>query len=507
MSFSVSSTTISNYNQVQSLVSPSQQYSNITAVDYSQRNPGNKLYFSDLFGSQLLYFDNMPSGGSETFYLPSDSLLLNLFVFPQKSSTLSWAINMGALNTLTLISDHSSVVFVKPTTIINTLILEVDNPLPITPVIILENGTVGLKNMTGPTGYTGPAGSATNTGATGPAGSATNTGATGPTGYTGPTGPSGTISTVGTSWGDYLYWNNQVSPTDWTVGSGNITLGTNAGQTSQGSNSVALGFQAGNLYQGTQSIAIGYQAGYQTQQAYSTTVGYQSGYANQGTYAVAIGPQAGYQSQGTYAVAFGFRAGWFTQGANAVALGNLAGYLSQAANSIVINASGGSLNTSTSGFFVDPITSSASLNPLLMYNTTTKEILQHTTKTFVIQHPNNEDKYLVHACLEGPEAGVYYRGKGKIRKEYSSTTVILPEYVSKIARDFTVTVTPIRLPIILAVSEVEDNKFTVCKNSQNQVEVEFFWHVYGKRLDIVVEQDKLSTNLQGDGPYRWLVNK
>ena len=37
-----------------------------------------------------------------------------------------------------------------------------------------------------------------------------------------------------------------------------------------------------------------------------------------------------------------------------------------------------------------------------------------STKTFVIEHPNNVDKFLVHGCLEGPEAGVYYRGKDKI---------------------------------------------------------------------------------------------
>ena len=37
-------------------------------------------------------------------------------------------------------------------------------------------------------------------------------------------------------------------------------------------------------------------------------------------------------------------------------------------------------------------------------------------KTFVIQHPTNTNKYLIHACLEGPESGVYYRGKTFITK-------------------------------------------------------------------------------------------
>ena len=35
-------------------------------------------------------------------------------------------------------------------------------------------------------------------------------------------------------------------------------------------------------------------------------------------------------------------------------------------------------------------------------------------KTFVIDHPDDENKYLVHVCLEGPEAGVYYRGKAEV---------------------------------------------------------------------------------------------
>jgi hypothetical protein len=35
-------------------------------------------------------------------------------------------------------------------------------------------------------------------------------------------------------------------------------------------------------------------------------------------------------------------------------------------------------------------------------------------KTFIIEHPIDTSKYLIHACLEGPEAGVYYRGKATI---------------------------------------------------------------------------------------------
>lgn len=37
-----------------------------------------------------------------------------------------------------------------------------------------------------------------------------------------------------------------------------------------------------------------------------------------------------------------------------------------------------------------------------------------STKTFVIDHPIVPQSYLVHTCLYGSEAGVYYRGNQAI---------------------------------------------------------------------------------------------
>jgi hypothetical protein len=46
---------------------------------------------------------------------------------------------------------------------------------------------------------------------------------------------------------------------------------------------------------------------------------------------------------------------------------------------------------------------------------------------------------------------------------------------------------------------VRDNKFKVFgKNG------DFYWHVYGKRHDIEVEPDKATTNVRGDGPYKYI---
>jgi hypothetical protein len=126
-------------------------------------------------------------------------------------------------------------------------------------------------------------------------------------------------------------------------------------------------------------------------------------------------------------------------------------------------------------------------------------------KTFVIDHPQSDSKYLVHACLEGPEIGVYYRGESEIKDGESFTTIKLPGYVDKVARDFTVQLTPIysgRQTISsLASSRVENNLFRVYGDPGS-----FFWVVYGKRSDIDVEPDKSQVQLKGMGPYTWIDN-
>ena len=160
-----------------------------------------------------------------------------------------------------------------------------------------------------------------------------------------------------------------------------------------------------------------------------------------------------------------------------------------------------------------------------MYDTTTKEMWYsgtnagNSSKTFVIDHPKDENKYLVHACLEGPESGVYYRGRGEITNN-ESTTIYLPDYVEALATDFTIQITPIRtsrkshsscekegkvtehyapLPLPLEASEIENNSFIVYGNNSK-----FYWLVQGKRSDIDVEPLKQNVDVKGNGPYRWI---
>jgi hypothetical protein len=125
-----------------------------------------------------------------------------------------------------------------------------------------------------------------------------------------------------------------------------------------------------------------------------------------------------------------------------------------------------------------------------------------SVKSFVVDHPNDLSKYLVHGCLEGPEAGVYYRGKSEIiNSEF--VEIKLPTYVKNLATELTVQVTPIyegkKTTTVLSATEVEDNVFRVYGDN-----CKFHWTVFGQRAPINVEVDKSSVNIKGDGPYKWI---
>ena len=306
------------------------------------------------------------------------------------------------------------------------------------------------------------------------------------------------------------------------VESDQIALGSFAGNSSQSNYSVAIGREAGQTSQLSQAIAIGRQAGANTQGSYSVAIGNGAAKFNQGASSVAIGSSAGASFQGEYSVAIGANAGKTTQ----------------TANSIILNADStpAELNSYTSGFFVNPIrtTSVATGANVLTYDTNLKEIGSSSTlivgatgatfsgplygtsatfsgnvyvggvKTFVIDHPTNPKKYLVHACLEGPESAVYYRGKGTIANNVS-TIIQLPDYVESLATDFTIQITPIYNGNSLTtynVSDLVNNEFHVYGLNGS-----FFWLVHGLRSTIHVEPDKSSVSVRGDGPYTWIPEK
>jgi len=124
-----------------------------------------------------------------------------------------------------------------------------------------------------------------------------------------------------------------------------------------------------------------------------------------------------------------------------------------------------------------------------------------TSKTFVIQHPSYTEKYLVHACLEGPEAGVYYRGENVVQD--GKCLISLPDYTSSF-EDFTLYLTSIcdeehLSPRVLGYSKTSTHTFCVYGEDEP-----FSWFAHGKRLSIDVEPDKGVVSVKGEGPYKYI---
>jgi hypothetical protein len=153
----------------------------------------------------------------------------------------------------------------------------------------------------------------------------------------------------------------------------------------------------------------------------------------------------------------------------------------------------------------------------MFYNTGTKELTYSTTastagKTFIIDHPDDSEmtpghlkRYLVHACLEGPEAGVYYRGQGEVLEGDESAIIKLPTYVRNLAYDFTVQVTSVvsngvydKNRVIHQSSDVCNNEFVVYGKGK------FNWLVQGSRGNVDVEPLKKNVEVKGQGPYKWI---
>lgn len=121
-----------------------------------------------------------------------------------------------------------------------------------------------------------------------------------------------------------------------------------------------------------------------------------------------------------------------------------------------------------------------------------------TVKTFVIPHPNHPGRLLVHGCLEGPEGGVYYRGKGN-----SSRPVRLPDYVpGLITGEPTIHVTPIGNSQPLGVSEWDraTNTFRVIAGRPT----DFHWTFTAMRTPVDVEPFETGVEVKGQGPYRYI---
>jgi hypothetical protein len=101
-------------------------------------------------------------------------------------------------------------------------------------------------------------------------------------------------------------------------------------------------------------------------------------------------------------------------------------------------------------------------------------------KQFDIAHPSKKGMRLRHACIEGPEVGVYYRGKLK-----DTNIIELPDYWRNLvdAESITVNLTPHGCYQELFVKAIEwGTRIVIQNNSGNSIDCSYV--VYGKRKDV-----------------------
>jgi hypothetical protein len=105
-----------------------------------------------------------------------------------------------------------------------------------------------------------------------------------------------------------------------------------------------------------------------------------------------------------------------------------------------------------------------------------------STKNFEIDHPTKPGMKLVHACIEGPEVAVFYRGEGKLIN--GEAVVELPDYFEALTRreGRTVQLTPKGAePYLLSATDVVDGKFKVYGSKPDG---SFYWEVKAVRADV-----------------------
>ena len=105
--------------------------------------------------------------------------------------------------------------------------------------------------------------------------------------------------------------------------------------------------------------------------------------------------------------------------------------------------------------------------------------LSATTKSFDIEHPTKEGMRLHHGSLEGPEHGVYIRGKN------NSGTIHLPDYWKGLVDEDTITVqlTAIGKPQELYVREIKNNRVRVAAKTRG-THLNYFYFIQAERKDV-----------------------
>ena len=135
-------------------------------------------------------------------------------------------------------------------------------------------------------------------------------------------------------------------------------------------------------------------------------------------------------------------------------------------------------------------------------------------KTFIVNHPLDDNKYIVHATLEGPEGAVYYRGTSQLCN--GKTTIALPDYFEAFTRkeQRTIVLTNIDGFDRIAVQSVDgekikDGKFVVISDNPESSQ-KFDWEVKAVRADgpkLQAEPNKQDMQVGGFGPYTFEIRQ
>jgi len=146
--------------------------------------------------------------------------------------------------------------------------------------------------------------------------------------------------------------------------------------------------------------------------------------------------------------------------------------------------------TCTAAKFIGDITTTTGLNPQMITELNQAKALP--AKSFDIKHPSKEGHRLRYVSLEGPEVGVYFRGKSK------SNVIDLPDYWKDLVHEESITVnlTSVGQYQNLYVESIKDNKIYVGGGVVIQGQMHFNYHytVFAERKDL----DKLIVEYEGE---------
>ena len=111
------------------------------------------------------------------------------------------------------------------------------------------------------------------------------------------------------------------------------------------------------------------------------------------------------------------------------------------------------------------------------------------TKNFEIDHPTKAGMKLVHSSLEGPEVGVYYRGRAQ------SGTITLPDYWVGLVRDGTVTVQLTPNGSFQHLYVVSTSLTEIKIGAASGETIDCYYVIYGERANV----DRLIVEKYSDG--------